>query len=254
MNRILICLFLALWAPGAHAADETPPEEDRPPNLHRAMRAGIDLGRGDYAGNVIGIEYRLMLHDLIDPGPGHSRTAVGELLKLRLSYLTRPATLRLDELTILRMMQIPPQNTAPPGEREWSWKLRLGAETVRDASCDHCVATVIEGGYGIAVQPVRKFPLVPFALVDAQVSLSPRFDHFLKLAAGPSGGVRVHFGETVAALIQARYYYQVLTTAHDAYQVGGEVRWEAVPELVLRVFGGYWPDGWEGNAGVLYYF
>lgn len=221
------------------------------PAAHASMRLGL---MGGYTNDspLVRVEYRYLAHDLLDPSVEKPDHVTVEMGKLRASYLTRPSNLRVDELTVISVMALPPLN----GEGEtgqFSWKLRLGADTVRDAGCDHCVATTIESGIGACLQ-VPGAPLFGYATADVAPAISPRFENIVRIGVGGTVGARLYVTPRLAAHVFGRYWYEIFTPKHDSYAYGAEARWAFLRQLALNVKAVRFSDGWESTGGLYYYF
>src|SRR5450631_3213592 len=94
---------------------------------HPTMRAGVGGGAQETVGAFAAAEYRFAAHDLLDPSgtaPDYVTEHVAvELGKLRARYTFRPRDFRFEELTIVRVLAVPPVNT---DARQASWKIRVG--------------------------------------------------------------------------------------------------------------------------------
>jgi hypothetical protein len=156
----------------------------------------------------------------------------------------------LDELNLFRVVSLSPWTAF---SHPLSWRVRIGAATMRDGSCDHCIAGKLELGGGLTKEILGRTAC--FLMVDTEAALSPKLIRsFVKLGVGPSLGVRVPFTRTTIALLSAGYRFQFLTPAARALSYSAEMRWGIGRALSLDLRAGRNFDAWEGAAGVYYYF
>ena len=118
---------------------EVPPPRDRAPELgHGSLRARRGGGVLDAATAPLALlDLRLALHDLGDPPDGYPPLAQIEFLPTRLRLAPREGRVELDEAWLVRIVSL---NDLSRFDLRPSWRVRLGAATVRDAGCAGCLA------------------------------------------------------------------------------------------------------------------
>jgi hypothetical protein len=232
----------------------TAPAEDLPHAGHGVMRAGAEAGVGSGGQAFGGASVRFALHDLLDPRTGYPEGAQIEMLDFRFRYSGDTRSLWLEDFTLFQVVSMTPFTDF---NQKISWKAKMGSQTVRDGSCDHCLAGYIEGGGGLtAPLPGR---MQAFFSADFEAALAPGFksipgQSLLRLGAGPSLGVRIPFTSRLIGLLSANYRYRWLTRVSEATYAAAELRWGVGKNLAANLRVNRYPDGWENALGIYYYF
>lgn len=245
VKKTLFLLMIMAVSPGFAQKDEAPE-----PSVHPTFRSGVSGGYGEY-GAIVGLEFRGMLHDLMDTGHNARHYGVGEIGNVRLSWQSRPGRVRFDELTLVHLGGFPPRDTEE--EKEWSYFLKVGGSTVRDSSCVKCLAGTIEGGWGASLSLGEDSPLLLFGLISADVGLAAGFSDFVRVGAGPHAGIRLNFLRHFVLMAEGYYRYR-LGGYHHGHYGRGELRWNLSRTFSLWARGERFPDGWEGRIGTFFYF
>lgn len=226
------------------------PTYDIPHTGHDIRRVGVTGGGGSQKDTFVGVNFRFALHDLLDPKPGYPEYAQIEFVNTKFRYWTSAKVLELDDFTLFRVTSLSPWTTFT---KDLSWRVKMGAWTIRDKSCDHCVAGAFEVGGGITLEPWKGVTL--FLLTDTEAAVTPKFDKsWLRLGAGPELNIRLRLIPQVAALFGAGYRYRILTDVHDFYKYFGEIRYAPTTSLSVSAQATAYPDEWESGLSLYYYF
>lgn len=229
-----------------------PPVREMPHLGHPSRRFTTDYGYGGRTKGYMGMAFRYALHDLLDPTPGYPGYAQMEIFNARLRYNFEPKTLRLDDFALIHVTSLSPLtqfNKSP------SWRLKVGARTIRDRSCDDCLAGNALVGVGYALQPFDDYPLNLFGLIEAEVAGSPGFDRSpVRPGVGPMLALRIPVSENWFNLAHASYRHQFPTHHPHYFEWGFESRFALTKSFALN---GKWlrvPRAAEASLGGLYYF
>jgi hypothetical protein len=218
----------------------------RPDHGHPSHRAGTGLGvtHDRVAGGqqlMQTIDLRLALHDLADPSTGYPELAQIECLATRLRLLPEARRVELDDLALFRVWSLTAQQ---PYDRKASWRVEVGATTLRDRGCHGCLAGKLAGGGGVAASFARdRWTL--FALADTQLLYTPSLAggdtvHSLgrtgiRLGIGPLGGLRLRWTHQLITLFTAAASWLPAQEPTWGWQGTAVVRWQLVDRLALSV-------------------
>ncbi len=243
--------LLLLGTSGLAVAEDLP-NEGPEPGVHPTFRIGASGGAGDVGGGLGGIEFRAMLHDLLETGHNNQHFGIGEVGNVRLSWQSQPSRLRIDEITLFRLGSFVPRDQGE--EKEWSSLFSLGMATVRDTSCVRCVSANVEFGVGPSFSLGDDSPLLLFGLLSADMSLSSGFTDFIRLGAGPHVGFRLFIARSLVFMTEAFYRYRIGTPYHNGHYGRSELRWNLSKRMAIWARGEKQPDAWEGRLGAYFYF
>ncbi len=185
--------------------DVRPPEQGGPERGHGSARAGIGGGASREEGGFLLLDWRLALHDLADPPAGFSPATRLEFLGTRLRWWARGdgGRLRLDEALLVAASSMTPLDRLDP---RISWKVRAGAERVRDRGCPGCVAGGLEVGGGATL---GAGPLALMLTADAELRAAPDLQgaggSAFRPGVGPGAALRLLGGERAALLASASW-------------------------------------------------
>jgi hypothetical protein len=229
-----------------------PPYDRMPQRGHGSMRVGLSAGYSDRLGHFQRADLRFALHDLTDPQDGYPDFAQIEFLSTRLRYNADPDSLWLEHVDVVRVVSLSPVDDFL---RQLSWKVGVGARTVRDESCRDCLAASFDLGGGYAISLLDRPRTTAFLLGDVEALASPRFeDEKLRLGVGPLGGLQARIGERVSLLATGTWKHLVDHDPERTYAASLIAKVHLTPRLSLSVEGARVPTAWEGSAGFLLYF
>jgi hypothetical protein len=179
----------------------TPDWDARPDLGHGASRVFIGTGVTSQYGDSFGtMGFRLALHDLTDPPNGEPELSQVVMLDTKLRYDWARRSLTVDNLTFADLLAL---NPVVPAEPLVSFRARAFGVRLHDADCRDCFAHGLDGAIGGTVATSNEHVAV-FVMADAYVAFLPHLTgldaSFVRLGAGPFGGVRVRLGETVGLL------------------------------------------------------
>jgi hypothetical protein len=182
-----------------------PPEQGGPERGHGSTRVGIGGGGSRREGGFALLDWRLALHDQVDPPAGFSPATQLEFLKTRLRWDARGTggRLRLDEALLVAASSMTPLDRLAP---HVSWKMSAGASRVRDRGCPDCVAGDLEAGGGatLGAGPLALM-LTADALLQAAPDLRGAGDSAFRPGVGPAAALRLLGGERAALLASAAW-------------------------------------------------
>jgi hypothetical protein len=222
-----------------------------PSGGHGTMRLGVDAGLHQTLGAVVGIQYRFGLHDLLDRQneyPDHTQL---DIFSVRVETLPSQNSVALDQATFLGILRLPPMTKK---WEELSWKVEVGARTVREALCNRCGAVNLGGGLGVTVEPWERIPLGVWALLETEFLASPSFaGFFIKPSLGPRLGARWRVTPWLNGWAFASYRVQWAAVS-SVLSFGTEWRVALGREWALNAKFQWFNDGYQATAGLFTYF
>jgi len=228
------------------------PEKDKPHQGHDSARVGLQYGYSDQTGSQARLNFRLALHDILDPVPGYPDYAQIEFFNTQLRYNTEPKTLKIDDFSLIRVLSL---SRLTKFNRQPSWKVKLGARNTRDITCPDCTAANGAAGVGYTISPFEGSPLDLIAMVEGESLISTAFEPFvIRTGFGPSLMARVRFSDRIAALAYGLYKYQFPNHSPHTYEYGGEARAAFSKNMSVGLKAVKFPVAWEYSSGLYYYF
>jgi hypothetical protein len=232
--------------------DLAPPREGQPQLGHPSLRVGLGAGVTDAAGPVALLDYRQALHDLGDPPAGYPPASQIEFLPARAALST--GRLEALEASFVRVTSL---NDVSRFDRRPSWRMRFGADLLKDGGCDRCVAAVGEVGGGFSLLGLGKV-LDLYGGADTAVDWSPRLDGVadtrVRVGIGPSGLARLRLGERVSLVANGRYRFLPFTSLHESWSTGAEARLHFGTRLSVAATWRLDPTDWLAGALLLAFF
>ena len=231
-----------------------PPSSRSPDRGHGSMRVGLGGGASSDTGGFTTVDFRLALHDLLDPPAGYPELAKLEFLPMRFRYNVRAQTLWLESAWLADVASVAPMDRF---DQPISWKMRAGALTLRDAGCNGCLAGAFETGGGASVAFFDE-KLSLLATADATLVSTPHLQGPngwpARLGIGPSGAVRLRLGDHLVMLGSAQWQYLPGATARSLFRLGGSARIALPGSLALSVEFSRIPTATEASVGTFVYF
>ena len=226
---------------------------DRAPDAgHRSSRAGAGGGVSREEGPFVALDLRPALHDLADPPEGYPDGAQLEFLPARFRFLAERGRLEVDEIHLVRVAALSPWNRF---DRRASWKLRVGAATVRDGGCDACLAGVAELGGGVAAG-LRGLDLLVTADValEGAPALSGIGGSGVRVGLGPAALLRARVGRAHSLVGPAGWRWLPGAAPGDTWTLGAQLRLHLGSEVSLALEARRTPADADASALVVGYF
>jgi hypothetical protein len=206
---------------------EEPPT--RPDQGHRSGRAEISYGyENDQHFFQLGL--RPALHDLVDPSGGYIDGAKLEFFDAAGRYYVRDDKLVLEYLDFVDIMSIP---TRDRFIKPWSWKATAGLKRMQFGDDDRPITGQVNIGAGLSYEFAQDARAFLFA--EAMAVVSDRFDDYLALGAGPSGGVIIELTEKWRMALRGRALAFTLGSTCGSYDISLEQAIDLAPRTGLRV-------------------
>jgi hypothetical protein len=231
-----------------------PPREGQPQLGHPSLRAGLGGGVSGKGGPVALLDYRQALHDLGDPPPGYPPYSQIEFLPARLALSLDSGRLEALEASFVRVTSL---NAVSRFDRRPSWRMRFGADLLKDGGCERCVAAVGEVGGGFSALGLWD-ALDLYAGADTAVDWSPRLDGLagsrVRVGIGPAALARVRLGERLSLVANGRYRFLPFTALHASWSAGAEARVHLGNRFSLAATWRQDPSDWLAGGLLLGYF
>jgi hypothetical protein len=227
------------------------PTEDQIPHLsHGASRASLGFGVSDVHKGFTELRYRMALHDLADPRTGYPEFSQIEFFPVALRFTEQDHTVRFEDASLVKITSVNPMSSF---DYKPSWKLRVGATTVRDDGCAECAFGTVDFGSGVAVG--RR---VTGILTGDLAAFGPRFSGEgsarYRGALGPTGVFRVRFTDDFISLTEAKFQWFPLQAQKTSWLATSTLRWSYHHDLAIDLTGTKTPVSAEAVLSTMLYF
>jgi len=200
------------------------PRGGGPERGHDSTRLGLGGGASRQAGPFALLDWRLALHDLADPPAGFSAATQLEFLRTRARWEARGAggKLRLDEALLVSGSAMTPLDRLDP---RISFRMRAGAERIRDGGCPSCLAGTFLAGGGTTL---AAGPLALMLTGDGWLQYAPDLHGLrgsgFRPALGPGATLRLVLGDRVAFLASGTWRWQPEARPDTAWDLSAQAR------------------------------
>ncbi len=178
-----------------------PPELEYPHASHPSMRWKIGPSFSNQGGNYLGVGFRFALHDQLDPIAGYPEYAQITFGDFEFEYSEKRQVLEIENFSLFEVISTTSWNSFDP---HVSWRIRVGAERLRNENWNHCHAAVTAFGAGYS----SDLGLEDF-IVYAGVRASGFYMHSCEgrgfLGLGPDLRLRYRFAPNLIALFEAHW-------------------------------------------------
>jgi hypothetical protein len=154
----------------------------RPDQGHRTSRVGVYYGYENDR-HFFELDFRPVLHDLMDPPGGYIHGAQLEFLNMAVKYWERKNRLTLERLDFVNIMSVPTRNLFI---KPFSWKANAGLKRRLFTGNDRPLTGHFNFGAGVSYD--LPAAAVTYFFAEGMAVISDRFDEKLALGAGPSCG------------------------------------------------------------------
>lgn len=231
------------------------PENERPDLGHGSRRFSVGRGNNKKQGPFTTLEYRAALHDLLDPSIGQNPGASMEMGRIRLRYNNKIKSqngrswLWLDDLSLIEVQSISPVTSF---YNNMSWKIYVGAQTLKDRGCFGCLAPQITGAGGYSLGLVKKM-FVTFFIhsgIEQNSELSPSS---FRLSAGPEAQLIWKTDNLLnVSLFGKMSYYAISKNVREDGYWGARGKQEIFKDFTLNLEYLSRETGREASVGVSY--
>lgn len=241
---------------------EVKPDPRSIPHIgHESARSALDFGRDSSRGSFVGAQMRFALHDLVDPAPGYPAHSQVEFFNLKVRAYGSGRKLEVDDFALIRISSLSP---LAPLRREKSWRVEVGARTLRDADCGRCLSGFFEIGGGASVAPWNDGGPTFLALGELQTEYAPSLaGSSLRLGVGPSLAL-VQSGTRLSAIAKVGYQRRLFAWSPQALSGSADLRWNGSERVAIGLGLRGWLSGgsaarvmdrsWDGTASAYLYF
>jgi hypothetical protein len=176
----------------------------RPDQGHGTARFtfGSGVDHGDY---FFDAEFRPVLHDLMDPGPGYVDGAEVEFFSPALRFYPDKKQLVLQQLKLLDIVSLAPGDKLI---KPISWLVYIGMDQRRYTEAGDRLTGRAKAGFGITTQ--LPDGLEGYCLLTGQLVINSHFQYGLNAAPGIVGGVRTTGHERWNSVFQVESGYSLL--------------------------------------------
>lgn len=218
---------------------------------HGSRRVSTSYIHSSDAGAGIAVSGRVALHDVMDPSVGFPKNAEIDFMATQIRYLPQQKRFWLDHATIAQIQSMSPGIDL---HRPLSWRLEVGAKTVRDRSCDYCIAGFLTLGGGWTIEPGIE-NLSIYALAEGDLIGSTRLDGS-KVSVAPGLRTGFIFSPIRSLNIQAYgyYRYRLFLNERTSYGSKAEVRYALSSSTAMGTSFESYLSRVEGAVNAYFYF
>ena len=207
------------------------PEFSTPPELgHGSARIRLGYGRNE---NELfqEISLRPAYHDLLAKDTGYGQDSQILFFELTARYYNEIKKLKLDSFKLFDAISLTPYD---PLFRKMSWKLSIGADTIRDMDCDYCNSfkTNFGIGFSYALSFYRRVML--YSLAEVEWELSRKLDSYMRLGGGGTAGILFSVIEDWRFQITGQYLSFPFGNQSHYYKVSVNQRYSISQNVDLR--------------------
>lgn len=162
-------------------------KEDSPHLGHDSRKFSLGYFDSEMMGEGLNILHRFSLHDFLDSGKGHMKSARIEMGTVQLKVFEdekRDQKLFLDQFYIARVQAFSPITAY---EAPLSFKLNFGQKRERDEECDFCTIYHLEIAPGVTVRILKNLFIYGFTSLDLQYAPKLSKNHGRALAGFDAG-------------------------------------------------------------------
>lgn len=231
------------------------PLERRPDLAHGSARVSAAFGGSTARGPLLSLGYRLSLHDLVDPPTGYPELSQIEFFPTELRFYPRDQAVELERIDFVELVSLHSISTF---DQSLSWRVRAGARRLRDGGCDGCLAGSGVIGTGLSVATEGE-TLAVFAFADFALDAAPSLRGIegapgIRAGVGPSGGLRLRLGESLALVAGGRFQYFPFAISRTSWAVESSLRWSPFRNWALGATGSYQASATEAALQAFTYF
>ncbi len=231
------------------------PKSEQPHTGHDPRRLGLTSGYASKRGGFSQLEYRFVLHDLLDPKQGQNPNASMEMgnLKLRLNHKDKikgnKFRVEVDDFALIKVTSLSPLKRHL---NNYTWRFYVGAQTVKDKGCEYCFAPTVQVGAGYS----QRFSDFTYALLTTtEAQLAKELSHEgARLGVGPEALILYSFTDSINAKIFGEYKYRVFGDNDWTYNYGAQLRTGVTTNLAIDTHFTRNEAEWQSGATLYYYY
>ena len=233
--------------------------ESQPDLGQGSRKASLMVGSGR-ADNFFELEFRPMLHDLLDNDEGYTQFSQIEAGRTRIRYSETKNNISLQELEVVNIVSLAPMDSILKSP---SWLVQVGGVVPPDSTCPTCLSASIQGGIGLSTYLMPRIEnAVTFAFLKMNVEDGAGTPGNFRIGPSELVGFDARLGRKIKFLTELefnQYFDQHLTALSGTYAAWTSgLSWNAVKNFELRFNGKYQQLPTEnyflGNLAAGYYF
>jgi hypothetical protein len=230
-----------------------PVPADKMPHIgHDSIRLGLGSGYERDEGFYHALNFRLALHDLVDPARGYPDGAEIEFMSGSARYYVEEPRVTFEDFSLVRVKSLTPLSRF---NRSMSWMVDTGLKRTEDAGCDGCVGAFGLVGGGLAIEPFgRAFTAFALARIELSAPIDSGFGEILRVGVGPWGGFRLQFCDDVRALFTGAWTYLPAQEPWHVVELRGALRAQYTRDFAFGLEGRYMDRAASAQAVSYIYF
>jgi hypothetical protein len=170
-------------------------------------------------------------HDLLAKDTGYGKDSQILFFDLTTRYYDDLKKLKLDSFKLFDAISLTPYDSL---FRKFSWKLSIGANTIRDLDCHYCNSFKTNYGLGLSYRTSNFVPVLFYSFADVELELSGGLDQNYRLGGGATVGTLINITEDWRAQVTGSYLNFPLGDRSGYYLVSVNQRYALAQNLDLR--------------------
>lgn len=158
---------------------------------------------------------RAVYHDILDPEEGYTPDAQLEMFGLAVRHYNRAEQTRVERATLVNILSLSPIDDL---FRAPSWRVNLGAQTIRHRNCRLCSNGVAGGGIGAAMESYLLKREVYFAFAEAEANVSRAYEERHRIGGGATVGVLADVTDSWKIMVSGSYLRYALGEKSDDFR------------------------------------
>lgn len=193
----------------------TPHPLQYPHASHPSMRWKIGPSFSNQGGNYLGIGFRFALHDQLDPVAGYPEYAQITFGEFDFEYSQKKESLHLENFSLFEVISNTKWESFDP---HLSWRIRVGAERLRNENWNYCEAAIAAFGGGISTD-LGIENLTAYAGIRGTGFYLYSCESRSFLGAGPELHLRYRWTPSLISLVEAHWRYDLDQTIKNYREI-----------------------------------
>lgn len=213
----------------------TPPENELPHMGHGSRRLGLGylgskLGDDSYLFNI-----KHALHDRVDLITGYPEYAAITFGDFQFSYSRLRERIELEDFTLFEVLSFSPLSMF---NQSLSWRIKVGAEKIKDENCINCHGAVLSGGAGYTFSLYDESRFTLFTGLRGGVYYVPTLqkNDFIS-GLGPSAEFRFRWTDSFVSTLEGWHRYNFEGSVRDYLEVNLKTQYAMNKNWALQFSG-----------------
>ncbi len=193
------------------------PEREMPHLAHGSRRLGLGYRGSQFGDDAVNFGLKHALHDRVDLITGYPEYAAISFGDFQFSYSRQRQKVELEDFSLFEVISYSPYSMF---NSNYSWRVKLGAEKIKDENCIGCHAATFSGGAGYTFA-FNEEPMITWFLGIRGATnyiYHTSGNHFIN-GAGPSTELRFRWKDNFITTLEGWYRRNLEGDRRDFQQV-----------------------------------